>query len=148
DGVHGPSEVIDPSAFPWTDARWVGVEPEDLVVYELHVGTFSPEGTFDGILAANSLHFVRDRKPVLAAIRRALRPGGRLVIVEYDADIGNHWVPFPFSFERWRQEAAVAGLTDVALLRRVPSRFLGGIYGAVAVSPALPPDSSGTAGRL
>ncbi len=56
DGVHGPSEVIDPSAFRWTDAAWKGVEPEDLVVYELHVGTFSPEGTFDG---------VRERLPYL-----------------------------------------------------------------------------------
>ena len=56
DGVHGPSEVIDPSAFAWTDAGWKGVEPEDLVIYELHVGTFSPAGTFVG---------VRERLPYL-----------------------------------------------------------------------------------
>jgi maltooligosyltrehalose trehalohydrolase len=46
EGVHGPSEVIDPSGFPWTDAGWDGVARADLVVYELHVGTFTPEGTF------------------------------------------------------------------------------------------------------
>ena len=49
EGVHGPSEVVDPTAFAWTDAGWRGVMPDDLVIYELHVGTFTPEGTFDGV---------------------------------------------------------------------------------------------------
>ena len=48
DGVHGPSEVIDPSRFQWTDSRWRGRPAADRIVYELHVGTFSPEGTFAG----------------------------------------------------------------------------------------------------
>jgi ubiquinone/menaquinone biosynthesis C-methylase UbiE len=94
-----------------------------------------PSGAFDGVLAANSLHFVRDRRAVLAAIRRVLRPAGRLVVVEYDADGGNPWVPYPFSFRRWMNEAAAAGFIDVRQLHRVPSRFLGGIYGAVAFVP-------------
>jgi maltooligosyltrehalose trehalohydrolase len=46
EGVHGPSEVVDPSLFTWTDASWWGVARADLVLYELHVGTFTPEGTF------------------------------------------------------------------------------------------------------
>jgi maltooligosyltrehalose trehalohydrolase len=49
DGVHGPSEVVDPSAFRWTDGGWRGVAQEDLVVYELHVGTATEEGTFDAL---------------------------------------------------------------------------------------------------
>jgi len=49
EGVHGPSELIDPGAFAWTDAGWRGLEPEKVVLYELHVGTFSPEGTFAGV---------------------------------------------------------------------------------------------------
>ena len=93
-----------------------------------------PTGRFDGVLAANSLHFVRDRRPVLAAIVRALRPGGRLIVVEYDADRGNPWVPHPFSFDTWRATAADAGFDDPRLIHRVPSRFLGAIYGAVSVS--------------
>jgi maltooligosyltrehalose trehalohydrolase len=50
DGVHGPSAVVDPAAFSWTDAAWRGVALRDLVIYELHVGTFSPSGTVDGVI--------------------------------------------------------------------------------------------------
>src|SRR5262245_581594 len=49
--VHGPSEVVDPNAHAWTDAAWAGVAAERLVFYELHVGTFSREGTFAGVAA-------------------------------------------------------------------------------------------------
>jgi maltooligosyltrehalose trehalohydrolase len=51
EGVHDPSEVVDPSSFAWTDDEWRGVPREDLVIYELHVGTFTPEGTFDAAIA-------------------------------------------------------------------------------------------------
>ena len=44
--VHGPSEVVDPLAHRWTDAGWNGIAAERLVFYELHVGTFTPDGTF------------------------------------------------------------------------------------------------------
>ena len=46
DGVHGPSEVVDPASFAWTDAGRTGVPRENLVIYELHVGTFTAAGTF------------------------------------------------------------------------------------------------------
>jgi maltooligosyltrehalose trehalohydrolase len=46
EGVHGPSEVIDPSTYGWQDDGWAGVPHQDLVFYELHVGTFTPEGTY------------------------------------------------------------------------------------------------------
>jgi SAM-dependent methyltransferase len=89
---------------------------------------------FDGILAANALHFAPDVPRIAAALRMLLRPGGRLVVVEYDADHGNPWVPYPFSFDTWRRRAADAGYDDTRPLHRVPSRFLGGIYGAVSTS--------------
>jgi maltooligosyltrehalose trehalohydrolase len=50
EGVHGPSAVVLPERFSWTDRDWKGVRREDLVFYELHVGTFSPEGTFEGVI--------------------------------------------------------------------------------------------------
>jgi maltooligosyltrehalose trehalohydrolase len=46
DGVHGHSEVVDPEAYAWGDRDWAGLDPDRLVVYELHVGAFTPEGTF------------------------------------------------------------------------------------------------------
>jgi maltooligosyltrehalose trehalohydrolase len=50
DGVPGPSAVVRTEDFRWTDRDWAGVPREDLVVYELHVGTFTPEGTFESII--------------------------------------------------------------------------------------------------
>ena len=47
EGVHGPSEVVDPNRFAWSDEAWAGVRLDQLVLYELHVGTFTTEGTFD-----------------------------------------------------------------------------------------------------
>ncbi len=46
EGPHGPSQVVDPSSFPWTDGDWQGIGPEGQVVYEMHVGTFTREGTW------------------------------------------------------------------------------------------------------
>jgi SAM-dependent methyltransferase len=91
----------------------------------------------DGLVAANSLHFVpRARQAaVVAALATSLRPGGTFVIVEYDADDGNPWVPHPFRYPTWERLAAEAGLTGVRHLARVRSRFLGGIYSAAARRP-------------
>jgi maltooligosyltrehalose trehalohydrolase len=49
-GVHGPSQVIDAAQFCWNDESWQGVARDQLVIYELHVGTFSKEGTFQGVI--------------------------------------------------------------------------------------------------
>jgi maltooligosyltrehalose trehalohydrolase len=51
DGPDGPSEVVDPSAFRWTDSQWQGVNPVGQVLYEMHVGTFTPEGTWAAAMA-------------------------------------------------------------------------------------------------
>jgi SAM-dependent methyltransferase len=98
------------------------------------VGDFTrdlPAGPFDGVLAANSLHFVADLKPLLERIAAALARGGPFVLVEYDADHGNPWVPHPISFERWTRIAPADGFAMPRLIHRVPSRFLNAIYGAV-----------------
>jgi maltooligosyltrehalose trehalohydrolase len=50
EGVHGPSRVLDPARFGWNAATWAGVDLGELVLYELHVGTFSDAGTFDGAI--------------------------------------------------------------------------------------------------
>jgi ubiquinone/menaquinone biosynthesis C-methylase UbiE len=91
-----------------------------------------PDGPFDGVLAANSLHFVADPVAVLRRVAAVLRPGGRLLVVEYDADRGNPWVPHPFSSGRFGDLATSAGLARPREIGRVPSRFLGAIYAAAA----------------
>jgi ubiquinone/menaquinone biosynthesis C-methylase UbiE len=91
----------------------------------------------DGLVAANSLHFVgrKQQVEVVAALAADLAPGGRFVVVEYDADHGNPWVPHPFSYASWERLASTAGLVDTQRIGRVPSRFLGAIYSAEARRP-------------
>jgi SAM-dependent methyltransferase len=91
----------------------------------------------DGLVAANSLHFVpRDRQVgVVRSLAAHLRPGGVFVVVEYDVDHGNPWVPHPFSYPSWERLATEAGLTGTRRIGRVPSRFLGAIYSAVSTHP-------------
>ncbi len=57
-GVHGASCVVDPEVFEWTDKEWRGLEMADYAIYELHVGTFTSEGTFDAIIPR--LAYLRD----------------------------------------------------------------------------------------
>lgn len=58
DGVHGFGEVVDPCSFEWNDEKWTGRPWEEAVVYELHIGTFTPEGTFAA--AKNKLDYLAD----------------------------------------------------------------------------------------
>ena len=51
DGVHGPSRTVDPDAWQWTDQNWAGKDLRGSVIYELHVGTFTPEGTLDAAIS-------------------------------------------------------------------------------------------------
>ena len=91
----------------------------------------------DGIVMANSLHYVRDKQPVLERVHDMLRPGGRLIIVEYGADRGNLWVPHPFTYEQWESIAARAGFRNTRLLKTVPSRWLGSMYSSLTERPAV-----------
>jgi len=86
----------------------------------------------DGILMANSLHFFKDRERILQHVRGFLKPNGALLLVEYNVDSGNLWVPYPLTFETYRTLAPKAGFSEPRLLATKPSSFLKGFYSAIA----------------
>lgn len=92
----------------------------------------------DGLLMANSLHFVRQKEPLLARLCGLLRPGGRLIVVEYNTSQGNPWVPYPLDAPGFLQLARDAGLRQARILATIPSTFLGEMYAGLALA-AQPP---------
>ena len=90
----------------------------------------------DGVVMANSLHFQRHKEPALRLVRAMLKPGGRLVLVEYNADKGNWWVPYPMSYPTWEALATANGFVGTRLLTTQPSRFLREIYSALSYAPS------------
>lgn len=86
----------------------------------------------DGVVMANVLHFVRDPAEVLGRIAGRLRPGGRLVLIEYEGWRPSPWVPYPVSFARFAELAAGAGLAGPRIAATRPSAYGGELYVAVA----------------
>ncbi|MDX1435531.1 MAG: class I SAM-dependent methyltransferase [Anaerolineales bacterium] len=88
----------------------------------------------DGLVMANSLHYYQDKVTVIERMKDYLAPGGRFILIEYDTDQGNRWVPHPISFKKWATVAQEAGLSRPELLETRPSRFLGAFYSALSFS--------------
>lgn len=76
EGPHGPSQVIDPSAWQWRDADWMGPQSESQIIYEFHLGTFTPEGTWDS---------AREQLPELSSL------GITTLEIMPIADFGGRW---------------------------------------------------------
>ena len=96
---------------------------------------------------ANALHFVAEKDAVLRLVRGYLRPGGRLLLVEYNTDRGNPWVPHPLSYPTWEALARRNGFAETRLVATRPSRFLGEIYSALSIAPSpAPRHGDGSAG--
>jgi SAM-dependent methyltransferase len=85
----------------------------------------------DGVVMANSLHYFRDKEKLLRHVWEYLKPNGAVLLVEYNVDSGNLWVPHPLSFQTYRLLAQGAGFTEPRLLATHPSRFLKEFYSAV-----------------
>jgi hypothetical protein len=81
---------------------------------------------------ANSLHFIEEKEPVLEQLIGCLGKDGWFLLVEYNSDRGNRWVPYPLSFPTWQQLARRVGFRETNLLNRYAGRFLGGFYAALS----------------
>lgn len=95
------------------------------------------DGALDGVLLANSLHYARDADAVLQRLVPRLKPGGRVVLVEYDRRQANRWVPYPIPAADWPKLATAAGLRNPRITATRPSSFGGDLYVAVAEVPSL-----------
>ena len=89
----------------------------------------------DGMLLANALHFVRDAEGTLHRLVRLVRPGGRVVVVEYDRRASSRWVPYPLRSDRWPGLAHAVGLTNARITARTPSQYAGELSVGVADRP-------------
>ena len=132
---------LDPAALE-EQARLVG-ERFPGVALEQRVADFRQDlvlPPLDGLVMANSLHFIAraEQLAVVGSLAAHVRPGGRFLIVEYDTDRGNPWVPFPLAYPSWERLAASAGLASTSRIGRVPSRWLGAIYSAASTVTRAP----------
>jgi ubiquinone/menaquinone biosynthesis C-methylase UbiE len=113
----------------WADREGANVTP---VVADftrpIHLPGFGEQQLLDGMLAANALHFVQDPAGVLARLVERVRPGGRVVIIEYDRRRASPWVPYPIDGDRLLEIAASAGLTAPTFTATRPSLYGGAIY--------------------
>ena len=87
----------------------------------------------NGLLFANSLHFVADPATALGALVARVRTGGRIVIVEYDRRAASRWVPYPIPANRLPALAKAVGLTELAIVASRASSFGGILYVATGL---------------
>lgn len=86
----------------------------------------------DGVVLGNALHYVAQPAPVLARVNDALRPGGRIVLIEYDRADRNPWIPHPIPVSVLSALAQAAGIPPFDVVARVASDFGPMVYAAVS----------------
>jgi SAM-dependent methyltransferase len=87
----------------------------------------------EGILMANALHYQEDPCGSLAHVAEWLKPGGLMVVVEYDISAASPWIPYPVPAARMPAVSSCAGLEACRIIATMPSRFHHRMYAAVCV---------------
>ncbi len=120
----------NPNALAQLPKQVKGVRISTKVGDMKQAGDFCP---YDGLIMANSLHYIRKKKAFFEAARRWMKPGAVFILVEYDTSWPNPWVPFPLTFAGFRQNATQWGLEEVEKINEKPSIYRSAnIYAAFA----------------
>ncbi len=99
----------------------------------------------DGIIMANALHYIEDQASLVKKLHALLKPNGALVVVEYDREDANEWIPFPVSSVSWERLALKTGFTLPQEVGRLPSIYPGReIYAALSFSLSKDPEQRET----
>ena len=111
----------------------------DALLHPLHTDFTAPHDLppLDGFILANALHFIQDnlKRKALAALLNKLKPGGQLIIVEYNTNQANYAVPFPLPENAFLNLANQLNLQNPRIVVRAPSSFLGEMYAGSANTP-------------
>lgn len=97
------------------------------VTIQFHQADFTKPETLpvglDGILIANALHYVKDQQGFLSNLTQHLKGNGRIVIIEYDTDQANNWIPWPISFVKLKKLLADSGFHSIGKVGELPSIY-------------------------
>ena len=115
----------------------------EMPVYTIHADFTRPLALppLDGLVMANALHFAKKKKMILAQLVPLLKPGGRLVVIEYNTNRGNFAVPHPLNETEFLTLARQVGLSNSQIVAKAPSTFLGEMYTGIGVTPTQPQPS-------
>lgn len=110
-------------------------KPDSITIRQLKMDVTKGPGSLnslDGILMANSLHYVQDKSRLIQRWQTQLKPGTSFLIVEYDTKTPNPWVPFPIRFQALKTMFEIAGYKQITKTGSLPSRYQkGGLYAAL-----------------
>lgn len=114
-----------------SDFNWDQI-PEDrrfeIILLQEDMNNFQASEILDGILMANSLHFIKDKLSFLKTLIPTLNDVGSVIIIEYDTDRSNPWVPYPVKLKDMQSILSAAGFKSSTVIGFHPSRYLGRMY--------------------